>query len=92
MAQLGKSNRFYTNSILRDEEWNRAKQPSAPLMALTMAIVAIAFFVGVYGGATQRAAGWVVGIITILTYMGLGWLRRDRARRQLRHLHGQAAS
>ncbi len=86
----GKSDRFYTNLGLRDDEWNRAKQPSWLLMVAAVAIVGIAFFAGFYGDPAQRAAGWTIGVITIFAYVALDRLRRDRARRHLRHVHGQS--
>ncbi len=88
---LGKSNRFYQSPVLRDEEWDRAKQAPWWLMVLVLAIVGVAFFVGVYAGKPFSEAGWIVGVMTIVIYMGLSWLRRRRARRRLREVHGQAA-
>jgi hypothetical protein len=90
MAQLGRSDRFYANPILRDQEWNRATQPSWLLTVAAMAIVGVAFFFGVYGSPSQSTIGWTVGVITILIYMGLGGIRRGWARRHLRKVHGQA--
>lgn len=91
-AGLGKSDRFYANPILRDEEWNRAKRPSWLLMIVVVAIVGVGFFVGAYGDEPHSTVGWTVGVLAILTYLGIGWLRRGSARRHLRRLHGQAAS
>ena len=75
--------------MLRDEEWERAKQAPWWLTALAVAIVVVAFFVGVYSTAPQNIIGWVVGIVTIAIYIGLGSARRRRARRRLREIHGQ---
>lgn len=91
-AGLGKSDRFYANPILRDEEWSRAKQPSWLLMTVVVAIVGVAFFFGVYGDEPHSIVGWTVGVLAILTYICMGGLRRAWARRHLRRLHGQAAS
>jgi amino acid transporter len=91
-AGLGKSDRFYANPILRDEEWNRAKQPGWALMVLAVAIVTVAFFIGVYGGEPLSTVGWIIGILTIVIYIGLARVRRGLARRQLRRGHGQATS
>ncbi len=88
-AGLGKANRFYINQSLRDREWNRAKQPPWLLTLLALVIVAVAFFVGVYGSKPSSTAGWAIAVVTILIYALLEWLRRAPARRHLRHLHGQ---
>ncbi len=87
-----KSDRFYQNPMLRDQEWERAKQAPWWLMALAVAIVVAAFFVGVYSAAPQNIIGWVVGVVTIAIYLGLGSVRRQRARRRLREIHGQTAA
>jgi hypothetical protein len=91
-AGLGKSDRFYANPILRDEEWNRATQPSWLLTIVVVAIVGVGFFFGVYGDAPYSTIGWTVGVLAILAYVGIGCLRRGQARRDLRRLHGQASS
>jgi len=89
---LGKSDRFYQNPILRDAEWDRAKQAPWWLLVLSIAVVGIAFFVGVYATQPYSTLGWIVGIMMIVIYLVLGGLRRRRARRLLRESHGQAAS
>jgi Flp pilus assembly protein TadB len=86
---LGRSDRFYENPILRDQEWDRAKQAPWWLMAVSIGIVAIAFFVGVYTGSPYSTIGWIAGIVTILIYLVLGWRRRRQARQKLREAHGQ---
>ncbi len=91
-SALGKTDRFYQNPILRDAEWNRAKQAPWWLMTLAVAIIAIAFAVGVYGGPPNSTIGWVVGIATIAIYLGLEEQRRRRARQHLRQVHGQPLS
>jgi hypothetical protein len=85
----GKAGRFYQNPTLRDQEWERATQAPYWLTAAALAIVGVAFFVGVYSTAPQSIIGWIVGIITILVYVALGGPRRLRARRRLRELHQQ---
>lgn len=89
---LGRTQRFYQNPVLRDAEWDRAKEAPWWLMVLTIAIVAVAFFFGVYASGPQSIAGWIVGIIMVAIYLILGWQRRRRARQRLRQLHGQPAS
>lgn len=84
-----RSDRFYKNPVLRDLEWYRATQPPGWLMILALAITGAAFFMGVYAGEPHSTAGWTVGILTILGYVGLGWLRRRRAPQRLRSIHGQ---
>ncbi len=86
---LGRSARFYQNPVLRDEEWNRAKQPPWWLMVLALAIVVVAFFVGAYGPAPWNAIGWIVGVITIAVYVVILSVRRRRAQHRLRVEHGQ---
>ena len=90
MAERGKADRFYANPILRDEEWNRATQPSWPLMALAVAIVGIAFYYGFYGSPSQRATGWIIAILTMVIYTALGRMRRVGARGHLRSVHSRA--
>jgi hypothetical protein len=77
---------------MRDEEWDRAKQPPVWLMVLAVIIVTSAFFAGVYAEKPHSTIGWVIGALTIAIYMLLGSLRRRRARRYLRAIHGQAVS
>jgi hypothetical protein len=91
-SMLGKSDRYYKNPILRDQEWDRAKQPPLWLMVLALAIVAVAFFVGVYADKPHNIGGWIVGVTTIVIYMILGSRRRRRARRELREAHGQTVT
>jgi amino acid transporter len=89
-SELTKADRFYQNPVLRDEEWNRAKQPPWWLMASAIAIIAVAFFVGVYGSRPYSIIGGIVGVVTILIYIALGSTRRRQARQQLRKAHEQA--
>ncbi len=90
-AKEGKADRFYQNPILRDQEWERATQAPYWLTVLALAIVGVAFFIGVYSGAPENIIGWIVGIITIIVYIALGGPRRLRARQRLRELHRQRA-
>lgn len=90
-SQLARADRFYQNQSMRDEEWNRATQAPLWLMALTVAIVAAGFFVGVYSNRPYSTLGWIVGVVAILLYIVLGGMRRRQARRRLRQAHGQPA-
>lgn len=91
-ATEGKADRFYQNPILRDREWEQATQAPWWLTVVALAIIAVAFFIGVYSAAPQNVIGWVVGIATILVYVSLAGPRRMRARRRLRELHRQRAA
>jgi amino acid transporter len=91
-ARQSRADRFYQNPILRDREWEQAKQPPWILTVVALAIVAAAFFIGVYSSAPQNIIGWIVGIVTILVYVALGAHWRLRARRRLRELHRQRAA
>lgn len=91
-ARQSKADRYYQNPILRDQEWEHAKQAPYWLTVAALAIVAVAFFVGVYAGAPQNIVGWIVGLVTIVVYVLLGSQRRLRARRRLRELHAQRAA
>ena len=71
-AELGKSDRFYANPILRDEEWSRATQPPWLLMIGVVAIVGVGFFFGVYGDEPYSTVGWTVGGLAILICLGIG--------------------
>ena len=88
-VRLGRSDRFYQNPALRDAEWNRTKQAPWWLTALTLVVIGVAFFVGVYGGAAVRQAGWIVGALALAIYVALAVSRRRWARRHLRQVHGQ---
>lgn len=91
MAQtrLGKADRFHINPVLRDAEWNQAKQAPGWLIGFVLVCVLVGFFVGVYAATPYSLAGWVIGTVAILIYLALDRGRRDRARRQLRQAHGQ---
>ncbi|MBV9826358.1 MAG: hypothetical protein JO001_11870 [Alphaproteobacteria bacterium] len=86
---MGKSNRFYSNPVLRDQEWDRERQAPWWLMSIAVAIVAVAFFLGVYAEQPLNVLGWIVGIATIVVYSVLGRVRTRRARIRLRKLHGE---
>jgi amino acid transporter len=88
-SSLGKADRFYTNPVVRDAEWNRAKSAPWWLISVVLLIVAVSFFVGAYGQGTTRATGWVIGLAALGIYMLLDKARRRRARRELRKAHGQ---
>lgn len=91
-SKLGRADRFYSNPILRDQEWFRATQPPWWLMALALAIIGVALFTGVYGEQPYKTTGWIVAGATIVIYIALERLRRRRARQELRKLHGQPRS
>jgi hypothetical protein len=91
-SSLGKADRFYKNPAQRDEEWDRYTRPPLWLMVLTIAIVGVAFFAGVYADKPHNIIGWIIGCVAIVIYGILGSVRRRRARRLLRQLHGQAVS
>ena len=91
-AKEGKADRFYQNPTLRDLEWERATQAPWWMTVVALAIVGVAFFIGVYASAPGNVIGWIVGIVTILIYIGLAGPRRLRARRRLRELHRQRAA
>jgi hypothetical protein len=88
----GKADRYYQNPVLRDREWDQAKQAPWWLTAVVVAIVIAAFFVGAYAGAPYNLIGWIVGLVAILIYVALGSQRRLRARRRLREVHAQRAA
>lgn len=88
----GKADRFYQNPTLRDREWEQATQAPYWLTVAALAIIAVAFFIGVYAAAPLSVIGWIVGIATIVVYIGLEGPRRMRARRRLRELHRQRAT
>lgn len=91
-AGQGKADRFYQNPVLRDREWEHAKQAPWWLTVAALASVVAGFLVGVYSGAPQNIIGWIVGVVTIVVYIGLGAQRRLRARRRLREIHAQRAA
>ena len=91
-TRKSKADRYYQNPVLRDREWDQAKQAPWWLMAVAVAIVIAAFFVGVYAGAPYNLIGWIVGILTIVVYAALGSRRRLHARRRLREIHAQRAA
>jgi hypothetical protein len=91
-SQLGRANRFYSNPVLRDAEWNQATKAPWWLIVLVVAVVAAGFFAGVYADGPSRVVGWTVGIVAIVVFFILAQLRRRRARRELRRAHGQAVS
>jgi hypothetical protein len=87
---LGKADRFHRNPVLRDREWDQAKQAPWWLMILTIAIVGVAAYAGVYATGSSRTLGWIVVVAAIVLYLLLGVVRRRRARQELRRAHGQA--
>ena len=94
MAQsnTGKANRFYSNPVLRDAEWNRAKQAPLALVLIVLACVIVGFFAGVYADKPYSVAGWLAGTLAIVVYIAVSRIRRGQARRTLRQAHAQMAS
>ena len=90
-SELNRADRFYQNPVLRDGEWDRAKQAPWWLTTIVLAIVAIAFYSGIYSSTGPNLTGWIIGLVMIAIYFILGRLRRPWARQQLRQLHGQAS-
>ncbi|HEX3954870.1 MAG TPA: hypothetical protein VHW90_14930 [Stellaceae bacterium] len=88
-SNLSRADRFYQNPILRDEEWDRAKQAPWWQMIVATAIVGVGFFAGVYAAKPYSVIGWIAGVAAIVVYLILGSARRRRARRVLREMHGQ---
>ena len=86
---LGRSDRFYKNPVLRDEEWFSATQAPWWLLAVAILVVAAGFFLGVYAERPYNIFGWIIGLVMIGVYLLLGSIRRKRAREHLRQLHGQ---
>jgi hypothetical protein len=89
-SSLGRSDRFYKNPVLRDEEWFTATQAPWWLLTVAVLIVAGGFFCGVYAERPYNYMGWTAGVGMIVVYLVLGSARRRRARQRLRDLHGQA--
>jgi len=89
---LSRADRYHQNTVLRDQEWDRATQAPWTLMAVSIALVAVGAYVGVYSTPGWRIIGWLAVVLTIVAYIWLGGLRRRRARQRLRELHGQVAA
>jgi protein-S-isoprenylcysteine O-methyltransferase Ste14 len=88
-SRLSRADRFYLNPVLRDQEWNRAKQASGWALVVVLACIIIGFIAGVYADKPYSLIGWLIGTAAILIHFALAPVRRARAREKLRRAHGQ---
>jgi len=88
-TRMSKADRFYANPVMRDQEWNQAKQLPWWLTVLALILIAVGSFFGVYSGEPQSTIGWIVAVLTVVVYIALSARQREVARRRLREAHGQ---